>query len=121
MIEYAAILYPGPSRHFGDDVAALEAVAGRETELQVELDSVPERRLEDNYAVRAAPCTIASPIDFASTQGDPAHDRSQTFCCHCARASTSPSTATAPASLSALATSSMSWPVVNTSSMTRTR
>ncbi len=40
VIEYAAILYPGLGRHFGDDVAALEALAGRETELQVELDSV---------------------------------------------------------------------------------
>ena len=40
VIEYAAILYPGPSRHFGDDVAALGAVAGREAELQAELDSI---------------------------------------------------------------------------------
>ena len=40
VVEYAAILYPGRTQHFGDDVAALEAVAGRETKLQVELDSV---------------------------------------------------------------------------------
>ena len=40
VVEYAALLYPGRTQHFGDDVAALQAVAGRETELQVELDSV---------------------------------------------------------------------------------
>ena len=40
MIEYAAILYPGPSQHFGDDVAALEAVGGREAGLRMELDAV---------------------------------------------------------------------------------
>ncbi len=46
VIEYAAILYPGPSRHFGDDVAALEAVAGREIDLRVELDAVLGGALE---------------------------------------------------------------------------
>ena len=40
VIEYAAILYPGRSWHFGHDVAALQAVAGREANLQMELDAV---------------------------------------------------------------------------------
>ena len=46
VIEYAAILYPGPSKHFGDDVAALEAVGGREDELRFELDEVLASALE---------------------------------------------------------------------------
>ena len=40
VIEYAAILYPGPTHHFGEDVAALKAVAGREDELRMELNRV---------------------------------------------------------------------------------
>ena len=40
VIEYAAILYPGASQHFGDNVAALEAVGGREAGLRMELDAV---------------------------------------------------------------------------------
>ena len=40
VVEYAAILYPGPSKHFGNDVAALKAVAGQETCLQGQLNTV---------------------------------------------------------------------------------
>lgn len=40
VVEYAAILYPGPDWPFGKGVAALEAVAGREAHLQVQLDAV---------------------------------------------------------------------------------
>ena len=40
VIDYAAILYPGPSKHFGNNVAALQAVGGREAKLRVELDAV---------------------------------------------------------------------------------
>ena len=39
-IEYAAILYPGPSKHFGDNVAALQAVGGQEAKLRVEIEGV---------------------------------------------------------------------------------
>ena len=46
VIEYAAILYPGPSQHFGDDLAALEAVGGREAGLRMELDAVLASALE---------------------------------------------------------------------------
>ena len=46
LVEYAAILYPGPSHHFGNDVAALEAVAGREAELRKELEAVLASALE---------------------------------------------------------------------------
>ena len=46
MMEYAAVLYPGPSQHFGDDVAALEAVGGREAGLRMELDAVLASALE---------------------------------------------------------------------------
>ena len=45
-MEYAAVLYPGPSQHFGDDVAALEAVGGREAGLRMELDAVLASALE---------------------------------------------------------------------------
>ena len=44
-VEYAAILYPGPSQHFGGNIAALEAVGGREARLRVELDAVLARAL----------------------------------------------------------------------------
>ena len=46
VVEYAAILYPGSSQHFGDDVAALEAVGGREAGLRMELDAVLASALE---------------------------------------------------------------------------
>ena len=39
-IEYAAILYPGHSQHFGNNVAALQAVGGQEARLRMELDAV---------------------------------------------------------------------------------
>ena len=45
-IEYAAILYPGPSQYFGEDVAAFQAVAGREHGLRTELKLVVSRALE---------------------------------------------------------------------------
>ena len=44
-VEYAAILYPGPSQHFGGNIAALQAVGGREARLRVELDAVLARAL----------------------------------------------------------------------------
>ena len=44
-VEYAAILYPGPSHHFGGNIAALQAVGGREARLRVELDAVLARAL----------------------------------------------------------------------------
>ena len=40
VINYAAILYPGPSQHFGGNVAALQAVGGLESRLRMELDAV---------------------------------------------------------------------------------
>ena len=40
VIDYAAILYPGPSQHFGDNVAALQAVGGLEATLRTELGVV---------------------------------------------------------------------------------
>ncbi len=43
VVEYAAILYPGPSQPFGDDVAALGAVAGREGGFRRDLDAVLKR------------------------------------------------------------------------------
>ena len=46
VVEYAAILYPGPSHHFGEDVAAIEAVAGCEVELRVKLDEVLSNALK---------------------------------------------------------------------------
>ena len=45
VVEYAAILYPGPSQHFGDNIAALQAVGGRETRLRVKLDAVLAKAL----------------------------------------------------------------------------
>ena len=40
VIEYAVVLYPGPSQHFGDDVVAIEAVGGCEAGFQMELEAV---------------------------------------------------------------------------------
>ena len=39
-VDYAAILYPGPSQHFGGNIAALRAVGGDEGKLRVDLDAV---------------------------------------------------------------------------------
>ena len=39
-IDFAAILYPGPSQQFGDNVAALQAVGGHEGRLRMELDGI---------------------------------------------------------------------------------
>ena len=44
-VEYAAILYPGPSQHFGGNIAALRAVGGSEARLRVELNAVLARAL----------------------------------------------------------------------------
>ena len=46
VVEYAAILYPGPSKDFGGNVAALGAVAGREARLRKELDKISGSALE---------------------------------------------------------------------------
>ena len=46
VIQYAAILYPGPSQHFGEDITALQAVAGREHGLRTEFEMVLSRALE---------------------------------------------------------------------------
>ena len=44
-VECAAILYPGPSQHFGGNIAALRAVGGSEASLRVELNAVLARAL----------------------------------------------------------------------------
>lgn len=48
VIEYAAILYPGPSKCFGTNVAALRAVGGHEAGLRRELDALLFRALTTN-------------------------------------------------------------------------
>ena len=48
VVEYAAILYPGPSEQYGGDVAALQAVAGREAGLRKELENVAGGALAAN-------------------------------------------------------------------------
>ena len=40
VVDYAAILYPGPNQHYGDNLAALQAVGGCEARLRTELDEV---------------------------------------------------------------------------------
>lgn len=48
VVNYAAILYPGPSQHFGGNVAALQAVGGHEAGLRMELDAVLSSALKTN-------------------------------------------------------------------------
>ena len=45
LVEYAAILYPGSPRYFGDNIAALQAVGGCEARLRMELNEVLARAL----------------------------------------------------------------------------
>ena len=43
VVQYAAILYPGPCRYFGENIAALQAVGGCENRLRKDLDEVLAR------------------------------------------------------------------------------